>query len=60
MIEWIKANWVQISVIALAAHTFLKAIRDTIDSTPETDDNIFEKAVTYIGKVVGYIFGQRP
>lgn len=57
--EWIKANWVQIGVIAFAVHTLLKAIRDAIDTTPETDDNVFEKIVTYVGKVIAYLFGQR-
>ena len=57
--EWITENWVEISVVALAAHTFLKAIRDAIDKTPETDDNAFEKFVTLIGKIVSYLFGKR-
>ena len=57
--EWIQQNWVQIGVIALAAHTFLKAVRDAIDTTPETDDNLFERVVTGVGKVVGYLFGKR-
>lgn len=59
IIQWFQANWVQVGVIALAIHTCLKAIRDAIDKTPETDDNWFEKAVTFIGKIVGYIVGKR-
>lgn len=59
MVEWVQTNWVQITVIVLAVNTCLKAIRDAIDATPETDDNFFEKAVSFIGKVVGYLFGQR-
>ena len=57
--EWLQENWVQVGVIALAAHTLLKGIRDAIDKTPQTDDNFFEKAVTLIGKVAGYLFGSR-
>lgn len=58
-IEFFQTNWVTITVIAVAAHTFLKAIRDAIDTTPNTDDNIFEKFVTFFGKVVAYLFGKR-
>jgi len=57
--EWIQTNWVQITVIAIAVHTFLKAIRDAVDKTPETDDNIFEKVVTILGKVIAYLGGKR-
>lgn len=59
IIQWVQANWVTVTVIALAVHTFLKAIRDAIDKTPETDDNWFEKLVTLIGKIVGYLGGKR-
>ena len=57
--DWLAENWQTVGVIALAAHTFLKAIRDAIDKTPDTDDNIFEKIVSVIGKMVGYLFGSR-
>ena len=57
--EWIQANWVQIGVVALALHTFLKALRDALDKTPETDDNAFEKIVTILGKFISYLFGKR-
>lgn len=58
--DWLQAHWVQIGVIALAIHTALKGVRDALDKTPETDDNLFEKIVSIIGKVVGYLFGSRP
>ncbi len=58
--DWIQTNWEMVSIIGLAAHTFLKAIRDAIDKTPGTDDNIFEKIVSIVGKIVGYLFGSRP
>ena len=57
--EWVQQNWVAIGVIALAAHTFLKAVRDAIDKTPATDDNWFEKFVTVLGKAVAYLGGKR-
>ena len=59
MIEWLKENWVQVGVIALAAHTLLKAIADAIDTEPE-DESAFEKVVNVFGKIVGYLFGHRP
>lgn len=55
IISWFQTNWVQMTVIALAFQTFLKAIRDAVDKTPETDDNWFEKMCTVIGKVIAYI-----
>jgi CRISPR/Cas system CSM-associated protein Csm2 small subunit len=55
-INFIKDNWMQISVVVVAFHTFLKAIRDAIDTTPDTDDNAFEKFMTISGKVIAYIF----
>lgn len=55
IVAFVSENWVQITVLVVAFHTFLKAVRDAIDKTPETDDNIFEKAVTIIGRVVAYI-----
>jgi hypothetical protein len=59
LISFFRDNWAQILVIALALHTFLKAVRDAIDSTPDTDDNWFEKLVTVIGKVLNYFTGKR-
>ena len=61
MIDWLKAHWVEIGVVIIAVNTFLKAVRDAIDKTPETDDNKFERFVTLVGKVCGYLFkGKRP
>lgn len=60
IVEYVKANWIAIGVIYLAFHTFLKAIRDAFDKTPETDDNIFERIVTILGKATKYfITGKR-
>ena len=55
LIQWFQTNWVQIGVIALALHTFLKAIRAAIDKTPNSDDNWFEKLVSFLGKIVNYL-----
>ena len=55
LISLVKEHWDTALLILIALHTFLKAIRDAIDSTPETDDNIFEKVVTLFGKVMGYL-----
>lgn len=52
--------WVGLTIAAiLALHTGLKALRDAIDATPETDDNWFEKAVTIMGKAAKYLAGFR-
>ena len=59
IISFVQANWAQILVVSLAVHTALKAIRDAIDKTPATDDNWFEKMVTFIGKVLNYFAGKR-
>lgn len=59
IIEYVKANWASILIIAIALHTFLKAVRDAIDKTPATDDNWFERLVTIIGKMLNYFTGKR-
>lgn len=61
IIEWFQNNWVAISVIILSLHTFLKAIRDAFDKTPQSDDNWYERMVTALGKAVNYLAtGKRP
>ena len=55
IIDFVKDNWVAITVVFLAFQTFLKAIRDAIDKSPETDNNLFEKFCTLIGKIGGYL-----
>lgn len=60
-IHFVSANWVAIIAVAVAVHTAAKGIRDAIDTTPETDDNLFERAVTIMGKAVAYIVkAKRP
>lgn len=50
-----------ISTVYLLFYVFIKGVRDVIDSTPETDDNAFEKFVTLLGKLAKlFTFGQRP
>ena len=52
--------WLGLTIaIVIAAHTGLKALRDAIDNTPQTDDNWFERAVTIMGKITGYLAGFR-
>lgn len=54
-------DWVAVGVVYLAFHKLLTSIRDVIDKTPDTDDNLFEKAVTIMGKLVPYLLtGKRP
>lgn len=52
--------WVGLVIaILIALHTGLKALRDALDTTPQTDDNWFERGITIMGKVVGYLAGFR-
>ena len=61
IVTFFKTHWAEIGVITLSIHTALKAIRDAIDKTPETDDNWFEKFVTILSKAAGYLIsGKRP
>jgi hypothetical protein len=61
LVAWFQANWVGIIAVFLAVHKVLVTIRDILDKTPETDDNIFEKIVTVMGKLLGYLAtGKRP
>ena len=60
-VQWFQANWPAVIAVYLAVHKLLVAIRDVLDKTPATDDNWFEKAVTLIGKLGGYLItGARP
>ena len=61
LIKWFTDNWVGVIAVFLAFHKILVSIRDILDKTPETDDNWFEKTVTLIGKLLGYMAtGKRP
>lgn len=61
LITWFTQNWVGIIAVYLAVHKFLVSVRDVLDKTPATDDNWFEKAVTIMGKLGGYLIaGKRP
>ena len=52
--------WIGLTIaIIIALHTGLKALRDAIDTTPQTDDNWFERTVTIMGKVTSYLAGFR-
>jgi hypothetical protein len=61
ILNFIKENWVTITVVYLAFAKFITAIRDVLDKTPASDDNWFERIVTIINKLGGYLLtGQRP
>lgn len=58
--EWVTNYWVQFGVGYLLVLKIVTAIRDAIDSTPETDDNWFERGVTLLKKSSQYlILGKR-
>ena len=58
IIEWVQGNWEKVGIIAIAIFGLMQAIRKAIDSTPETDDNWFEKLCTIFGKSISYLFGK--
>jgi hypothetical protein len=61
ILNFIKENWVTITVVYLAFAKFITAIRDVLDKTPASDDNWIERIVTIINKLGGYLLtGQRP
>ena len=61
IIGFISDNWVAIIAVLTATSVFLKALRDSIDKTPLTDDNVFERVMTIIGKLLDSILkGKRP
>ena len=58
--EWIQSHWVGIVAGYVLFIQVMKAIRDAIDTTPESDDNWFERACTIMGKLgATLITGQR-
>jgi hypothetical protein len=60
-ILWFQNNWIGIIAVYLATHKFAVAVRDVLDKTPDTDDNLFEKAVTIMGKLASYLItAKRP
>ena len=53
--HFFSENWDRILVVVILLNNFLKGLRDAIDTTPDTDDNAFERFVTIVGKVLGYL-----
>ena len=58
--NFIVANWEKIAIVVLVIQNINKGLRDALDSTPHTDDNIWEKASSLLTKVLGYLLGFRP
>ncbi len=53
-------DWVQFVAGYLLAIKVITAIRDAVDSTPESDDNWFERAVTILKTTGQYlVLGKR-
>lgn len=60
-LSFITAHWETILLVAIALNTFLKAIRDALDKTPETDDNLVERVLSVVTKALGYLLlAKRP
>jgi len=59
--DWILAHWAEIGVGYLLFAKILLAVRDAIDTTPGEDTNNFERAVTFVNNLAGYLIaGKRP
>ena len=58
--NFIVANWQTIALVALVMQNIIKGLRDALDTTPETDDNFFEKIATVSSKLLAYLIGFRP
>jgi hypothetical protein len=57
----VKDNWVAIVAVYLAFAKFVTALRDVLDKTPTSDDNLFEKICTILNKLGAYLLtGKRP
>lgn len=53
--------WVPVAVgFYLVFVKVVQGLRDALDKTPNTDDNVFERAATIIVKLGGYLVGVRP
>ncbi len=53
--------WVGLTLaIYLVAAKAIVGVRDAIDKTPATDDNIFERIASIVAKTIGYLGGIRP
>ena len=52
-------NWEKIFIIIIVVQNFVKGLRDALDTTPETDDNILEKICSISNKILGYMIGFR-
>lgn len=57
--EFFAEHWEKIALGLLIAQNVIKGVRDALDSTPETDDNKWEKLATVASKVLGYLVGFR-
>ena len=57
---FIVANWEKILIVVIVIQNLNKGLRDALDTTPQSDDNIWEKTSTILSKVLGYLLGFRP
>jgi hypothetical protein len=59
VVNFVKGHLVEIGLIALVVQNFVKGLRDALDKTPDTDDNIFEKIASVSVKLLNYLVGIR-
>lgn len=65
LLSFIDPKWVLLYTTVVSTYllfyVFIKGVRDIFDKTPETDDNAFEKTVTFLGKLSALLLkGKRP
>lgn len=54
-------DWEKAALIYLLSVKFITGLRDAIDKTPATDDNIFERIASILTKTLSYVtLGSRP
>ena len=58
--NFVVTYWDKILIVVIVLSNINKGLRDALDSTPTTDDNIWEKTSTVLSKVLGYLLGFRP
>lgn len=58
--NFIVAHWETIAIVVLVLQNVNKGLRDALDTTPQTDDNIWEKVSSILTKALGYLLGFRP
>jgi hypothetical protein len=55
IVNFIKDNWLAIIAVYLLLAKFMTGLRDVLDKTPKTDDNIFERICSIMSRLADYL-----